>query len=203
MRLIALDPRDTLGRLIETRVQADVWYDSLNDLVARLSAQAGPGQITELHVIDQGHRTGIELGDDWLSAQTFAPYADSIATLSPLMHPTGALVLHACFAHTQSKLCIQIAASLKRPVYAAQHNPAEALPWLTPRYAARIKAPGLAMEAGTGSPLDRLQEGLWTRHDPDAVVTKDQAVPQPQPLPAARRTLPPSAQDPHSSANPL
>src|SRR5690242_10516689 len=91
-----------------TRLGA-VHMTDVNSMVRNVVGKLGRELLDRLNIVDHGNQEGIEIGDDWITAQNVYSFAAKLGPLSGRFYRRGFVHVQNCHAGANRELLIALA----------------------------------------------------------------------------------------------
>ena len=122
-----VDERDIVGWLASATRVGELSMTSASDMVAKiiahLSASWRPGflrKMRRLNILDHGSASGMQIGDDWVTAASFGTFAPTLAPLRPYFEEDAFVHLQHCDIGQNIGLMTQLADLWQVPILAGR-----------------------------------------------------------------------------------
>lgn len=139
------------GPILATTTIGELAMTSVETMVDNVISSLDSGKkIDALRIADHGNRTGVQFGDDWVSARTFSNFSAKFQELKPYFEDNGFAHLLGCLVGNETGLMHLFAQTWNVDVY-----------------------------AGTGLTNGfQMNGGEWVRVSPEGTITNDVSWPR-------------------------
>lgn len=125
MEITVIDSRDHVGWAAAATRLGEVYMTDVSSMVTEVKKKANGKLISRLNILDHGNKTGIEIGDDWITTASLGKYRKELSKLVTCFTAKGFVHLQHCNIGANKTLLIQLAKLFKVRVYSGtgKHNP--------------------------------------------------------------------------------
>jgi hypothetical protein len=146
IEITVIDDSDKVGWLASATRIGEIYMTSVTTMVDNVKKKIGNNKISRLNILDHGNKSGIQIGNDWVSNTSLPNYQGKLRELQPYFEANGIVHLQHCNVGQNRTLLLSLA---------------------------RIF--GVSVYAGTGkhNPIYRFNFGEYVRADPDGTFASD------------------------------